>query len=574
MRRPLTGDWTDMAEKIVFLKDIWALAKPYWKSEERYKSGLLLAVIVALNLGSVYLSVQFNQWYKTFYNSLQAKDYAVFLHQIWIFCGLAALFIFGAVYQVYLRQMLEIRWRRWLTDRAVSRWLGARAYYRLQIGGSSTDNPDQRIADDIGSFINRTLILGLGLLHSIVTLASFATILYGLSGSLELWGVSIPGYMLWVAVVYAAVGTVLAHLIGRPLIHLNFQQQQREADFRYALVRIRENADGIALYGGELVEAATLSERFHRIIDNWKSIMLAQKRLTWFTAGYSQVAMIFPILVGAPRYFSGAIELGGLMQISSAFGQVQNALSWFVEAYASLAEWKATVDRLATFEAAVRNAHDAPDTVGVRSEGDAGAIIAQGVELHLPNGAVLARDVRLDIEPGARMLISGPSGCGKSTLFRAIAGIWPHWQGSLTIPKGDKVLFLPQMPYLPLGTLAQAVAYPDRPDAHGLAALADALNTVGLGTLVSRLDESGNWAQTLSPGEQQRVAFARALLVRPQWLFLDEATSALDESAEAALYKALLERLPATAVISIAHRATVKAFHEDQPVIDWALQPT
>jgi putative ATP-binding cassette transporter len=380
--------------------------------------------------------------------------------------------------------------------------------------------------------------------------------------------------MLWVAVVYAAVGTVLAHLIGRPLIHLNFQQQQREADFRYALVRIRENADGIALYGGELVEAATLSERFHRIIDNWKSIMLAQKRLTWFTAGYSQVAMIFPILVGAPRYFSGAIELGGLMQISSAFGQVQNALSWFVEAYASLAEWKATVDRLATFEAAVRDAHDAPDTAGVRSEGNAGAIIAQGVELHLPNGAVLARDVRLDIEPGARMLISGPSGCGKSTLFRAIAGIWPHWQGSLTIPKGDKVLFLPQMPYLPLGTLAQAVAYPDRPDAHGLAALADALNAVGLGILVPRLDVAGNWAQTLSPGEQQRVAFARALLVRPQWLFLDEATSALDESAEAALYKALLERLPATAVISIAHRATVKAFHEDQPVIDWALQLT
>lgn len=558
-----------MAASGTFLKDIWVLVRPYWKSEERSKSGLLLAVIVALNLGSVYLSVLFNQWYKVFYNALQNKDYPVFLHQIWLFCGLAGLFIIGAVYQVYLRQLLEIRWRRWLTHRAVNRWLGARAYYQLQLGGTGTDNPDQRIADDIGSFINSVLVLGLGLLHSIVTLASFATILYGLSGSLEVFGLSIPGYMLWVAVVYAGVGTVITHFIGRPLINLNFQQQQREADFRYALVRIRENADGIALYGGEDVEATTLTGRFHKIMVNWKSIMLAQKRLTWFTAGYSQVAVIFPILVGAPRYFSGAIALGGLMQISSAFGQVQNALSWFVDAYASLAAWKATVDRLTTFEAAVQEAHEPTQTTGVRIDAVDGAIAADGVALRLPNGGILAEDLCLTLLPGARTLISGPSGCGKSTLFRAIAGVWPHWQGSLSLPKGDKVLFLPQSPYLPLGSLAQVVSYPDAPDVHGDKAIADALTQVGLGELTGRLEEVGQWAQTLSPGEQQRLAFARALLVRPQWLFLDEATSALDEAAEAAVYGVVMAQLPDAAIISIAHRKTVAAFHDQHPVLPW-----
>ncbi len=548
-----------------FLRDLRVLAMPYWRSEERWASGGLLAVIVALNLGLVYLNVQFNEWNNLFYNALQNKDFDAFVHQFIRFGVLAAIFLVVAVYRIYLRQMLQIRWRRWLTSRYIGEWLHGRAYYRMQLAEGRTDNPDQRIADDIGSFIGQTLVLTLGIMESVVTLVSFAAILWNLSGSLSVGGVVIPGYMLWVAVVYAVLGTWLTHRIGRPLIGLNFQQQRFEADFRFSLVRLRENAEGVALYGGEAEEARGLIARFAHVVDNWWDIMRQQKRLTWFSSGYGQVAVVFPYIVAAPRYFSGAIQLGGLMQTASAFGQVQGALSWFVDAYSSLAEWKATVDRLVGFERSLQEVPGQAAAEVTRRHAPPGSgITVDDLDLLLPDGTPLLRGLTLALPPGSRTLVGGPSGCGKSTLFRAISGLWPYGRGALSLPVGERMLFLPQKPYLPIATLRKAAVYPDAPERHDDEAIRQALADCGLPHLRDRLDEERHWAQQLSPGEQQRLAFARALLLQPRWLFLDEATSALDEPSETVLYRLAIDRLPDTALVSIAHRPTLAAFHDQR----------
>jgi vitamin B12/bleomycin/antimicrobial peptide transport system ATP-binding/permease protein len=551
-----------LAKTRAFLHDLWSITRPYWRSEERWASGGLLAVVVALNLGIVYLNVLFNQWYALFYNALQEKDFAAFIHQFIRFGGLAAVFIVFGVYRLYLQQMLQIRWRRWLTKRYAGEWLSGRAYYRMQLTGSRTDNPDQRISEDVNGFVTRTLTLGLGLLESVVTLASFAAILWGLSGTLEIGGIAVPGYMLWAAVIYAIAGTWLIHRIGRPLIGLNFQQQQFEADFRFSLVRLRENAEGVALYGGEGEEAKSLSRRFAHVVDNWRGIMRQQKLLTWFSSGYAQLAVLFPFLVAAPRYFSGAIELGGLIQTAQAFGQVQGALSWFVTAYAELATWKATVDRLTGFEHALADiGRNGPAAISRRS-GSPGSGVAMGnLDIWLPDGTCLLKGERLHLPPASRTLVAGPSGCGKSTLFRVIGGLWPYCSGELSLPAGERLLFLPQQPYTPIGSLRKAVSYPDPPETYGDALIRQTLTDCGLAALAADLDASAHWAHNLSPGEQQRLAFARALLLRPQWLFLDEATSALDEVSESRLYRLLLERLPFTAITSVAHRPSLAVFH-------------
>ncbi|MBM3490843.1 MAG: ABC transporter ATP-binding protein/permease [Alphaproteobacteria bacterium] len=548
-----------------FLADLWSLARPYWFSEERWAARGLLAVIVAMNLGLVFVQVLFNRWQNDFYNALQEKDYEAFLYQLGYFCVLATVFIVIAVYQLYLNQMLQIHWRRWLTERYVDGWLGERAYYRMQLTDPGTDNPDQRIADDLRLFVARTLSLGLGLLSAVVTLLSFVGILWGLSGELVVplgdGGITVPGYMVWVALVYAVVGTWLTHRIGQPLVGLNFQQERLEADFRYALVRLRENTEAIALYQGERDEAATLRERFAGLMANWWAIMKKQKQLTWFTAGYGQVAVIFPVLVAAPRYFAGSIQLGGLMQTASAFGQVQGSLSWFVEAYTQLADWKATVDRLTGFVAAVETARAAAQAGGpqtVAADGHAGLALSE-LTLALPDDRELLRIPAATLAEGEAVLLAGPSGSGKSTLFRALAGIWPFGQGRIARPAGARLLFLPQRPYLPIGKLRQVVAYPaaDAADQQ----VAEALGAVGLPGLVGRLDAQENWALQLSPGEQQRIAIARALIYRPDYLFLDEATASLDEASEAALYRLLRERLPRVTLVSIAHRPSLRALH-------------
>jgi len=558
-----------MEDTKTFIHDLWALLSPYWRSEERRGAWMLLIANIVLTLGMVYMTVLFNQWYNLFYNTLQDKAKAEFFHQLGRFCILASIYIVIAVYRVYLNQMLQIRWRRWLTDRYLIDWLADRNYYRMQLKGDGTDNPDQRIAEDFRLFVDESLSLGLGFLNAVVTLGSFVGILWVLSGPLEVpfSGTTyvIYGYMVWVAVAYAIAGTWLTHKIGRPLIALNFNQQKYEADFRYNLVRFRDNSEGVALYRGEADELRGFRARFTGVADNWWAIMKRQKLLTWFTAGYSQAAVVFPFVVGAPRYFSGAIQLGGLVQISNAFGQVQGALSWFIDAYTSFAAWKASVDRLTGFHKAMVAAQEESRAgVGPQAVSDAqsAALVLRNLELKLPTGRVLLSGIDAAIQKGERVLIKGPSGSGKSTLFRAIAGIWPFGTGQVRMPAEFRALFLPQRPYFPIGTLRQMLVYPGGPDAFADTQVRKVLDVIGLSRLSDHLDEQGNWAQQLSGGEQQRVAIARALLHRPTWLFLDEATSALDEASQAQIYRLLNEWLKDSTMISIAHRAALAEFHD------------
>lgn len=556
-----------------FLRDAWALARPYWSSEDRWRGRALLAVVVALNLALVGMTVLLTYWQRAFYNALEAKDWDGFVALLftwhrteaegWLpgFSIVAALYILIAVYQLYLRQALQIRWRRWLTEIYLGQWLEGRAYYRMALTDPMTDNPDQRIAEDARMFVDDTLALGLGLMNSVVTLGSFVVVLWSLSGPLSVLGVEIPGYMVWVALIYALLGTWLAHLIGRPLVALNFTQQKVEADFRYALVRFRENVEGIALYGGEADEKRGLTQRFRALMENWWAIMTATKRLTFFTAGYTQVAIIFPIVVAAPAYFAGRIQLGGLIQTSSAFGQVQGALSWFVDNYARLTEWRATVERLTGFARAVEAARTAK-AGPVATKGAAPGLALREVTLALPDGRVLLDKASAEVAPGEAVVITGASGSGKSTLFRAIAGIWPFGGGRVELPATGRALFLPQRPYIPLGSLKRAVCYPEDESDFTDAAIAEALEAAELPHLVPRLHETDSWDKRLSGGEQQRLALARALLLKPEWLFLDEATASLDPGAEERLYARIREMLPGTAIMSIAHRPAVAKFHD------------
>jgi putative ATP-binding cassette transporter len=556
-----------MADRKSFLRDVWRLIKPYWNSEERFTAWLLLSAVIGLTLAMVYMNVQFNSWYNDFYNALQEKDKAAFWKLMGRFAILATIYISMAVYAFYLNQMLQIRWRRWLTDVYLKQWLADRAYYRLQLTGNPADNPDQRIAEDFKLFVDDSLSLSLGFLNAVVTLGSFIGILWGLSGPLSIpYGggeIVIPGYMVWAALLYAIAGTWITHRIGKALIGLFFSQQRYEADFRFGLVRFRENAEAVALYAGEEEELKGFRQRFTNVVDNWWRIMKRQKILNSFVIGYNQAAIIFPFAVAGNRYFAGTIQLGGMMQISNAFGQVQGALSWFIGAYSSFATWKATSDRLIGFQHAIDSARDAQaQAQGIRlaEEGEA-AVSAENLSLQLPDGKVLMQAPELRFAPNEDVLIQGPSGSGKSTLFRALAGIWPFGSGVVRMPSGASRLFLPQKPYLPLGNLRDVVSYPARDASFPDERLVEVLQAVGLPHLAGRLDEQHNWALLLSPGEQQRIAFARALLQKPDWLFMDEATSALDEANEDRLYRLLKERLPQTTVISVGHRSALREYH-------------
>jgi vitamin B12/bleomycin/antimicrobial peptide transport system ATP-binding/permease protein len=565
-----------MTDMRALLRDAWTIARPYWFSEDRWTGRGLLVAVIALNLGIVAINVMLNKWNNAFYNSLQDKNYEIFLQQLFRFTWLAGSFILVAVYELYLNQMLQIRWRRWLTERYLNAWLEGGAYYRMQLVAGETDNPDQRIAEDVRLFIagasggGGTLGLAIGGMRAVVTLVSFVTILWGLSGAFTLpWiGLTVPAYMVWAALLYAVVGTWLTDLIGRPLVRLNFNQQRYEADFRFSLVRFRENTEGVALYRGEADELRGFRERFAAVVKNWWGIMRQRKRLTAFTSGYAQAAIIFPFVVAAPRYFRGEIPLGGLVQTASAFGQVQDALSYIVSSYTELAEWRAVVERLAGFGRAIERAHAEAAVQGIRrTEEESSALGLKHVDLLLPGGRSLMEGLDLTFRPGDNALISGPTGSGKSTLFRAIAGIWPFGRGEISMPAHGRVLFLPQKPYLPIGTLREVVSYPNLPGAVEDAVLRETLEAVGLPEMAGRLDESAHWALRLSPGEQQRIAFARALVQKPDWLFLDEATSAVDEAGEARLYTLLRDRLPNTTLLSVGHRSSLRPFHTRQLVL-------
>ncbi|MDB5901427.1 MAG: transporter, fused ATPase and inner rane subunit [Betaproteobacteria bacterium] len=556
-----------------FIGQVWQLAAPYWRSEEKGRAWALLAAIVAMTLGIVYMLVLLNDWNRAFFNALENKNAEDFFVLLTYFCFLAAVFIVLSIYRTYLQQMLEVRWRIWLSKEYLSEWLGNRVYYRLELDPLGTDNPDQRIAEDVRLFTSGTLSLTLGLLRETVTLVSFVALLWAVSGPLDfsLFGreVSIPAYMVWAALIYAVVGSVITYYVGRPLIRLNFQQERFEADFRFSLVRMREYAEGVALYRGEAAEHRGLLSRLERIRENWYALMYYTKRLGALTIGYSQVATVFPFFVAGHRYFSGAVTLGGLTQIANAFGQVQSSLSWFVDSYTSLANWKASVDRLLTFHHAVEAATaDAQAKSGERVAAPAGSALHADIdELALPGreGAaarVILAGAALELAPHEKVLITGPSGSGKSTLFRVLAGIWPFGRARVRVPEGARMMFLPQKPYIPIGTLRDAVTYPGTSGAFDDEDIAQALESVALEALADRLDESRNWSMTLSGGEQQRLAVARALLHRPDWLFLDEATSALDEAGERQVYELLRESLPDATIVSIAHRPGVAGYHD------------
>ena len=583
----------------LFLRQVWHLSAPYFRdSTEKWRARGLLAAIVLLNLGAVYMLVQINEWNRVFYDALQNKDAGVFWTQLGRFTYLAMIFIVIAVYRFYLTQLLQLRWRAWMTRDLMHRWLAADAFYRMELGRYTApaqdarqtsglpepgqrvpDNPDQRLQEDVHLFTTQTVGLSMGFLNAVVTLASFVGILWGLSGSFTftLGGTeyTIVGFMVWMAVLYCAVGSVLTHYIGRPLIGLNFEQQRREANFRHHLVRVREYSEAIALDKGARVEEQNLDTRFSAVLANYLKLIAKQKQLVGFTNLFGQAAVVFPFIVAAPRFFSGAIQLGQLMQIASAFDRVQNALSWFVDNYDSLAAWRATTERLTSFEAALSQSNaaaaqmDQAQTAIQSIATDDSQVAAHGLTLQLPDGATLVRGADVSAAPGQHTLIQGPSGSGKSTLLRALAGIWPWASGQVALPAGAMVI--PQRPYFPDGALRDALTYPEPTGRYTDAQLKAALHEALLPGLAERLDDRDNWTQKLSGGEQQRLAIARVLLRQPGWILADEATSALDIAAEQTLYeklRALTER-GGGALISIAHRPNVAAFHGRR----WQFEP-
>jgi vitamin B12/bleomycin/antimicrobial peptide transport system ATP-binding/permease protein len=568
--------------RIPVIRTIMDLTDPYFESQdvgtlriwpfghvraqERWIGLGLVAVVIALQFALVAISVRFNYWNRDWFNSIQEKNADEFwrlLLTVWVFWVIV--YVVVAIYQYVLQASLEIRWRSWLTEYYTARWLGGANHYRMSILGGQTDNPDQRIQEDVRKFTLTTLSFTLRILSQVSTLVSFSVILWGISSDFTLPGTDIvvPGLLFWIALVYAAGATIVTHLIGRPLIGLNFMQERYEADFRFGLARLREYGEQVALLEGERAERRRLGGQFRRVIDNYYEIIGITKRLIAFTAFYENSNSVVPYVIAAPFYFSGKIALGVMTQVASAFARVEGALSFFITFYQSLADYKAVIDRLTSFEAAMARAREVGAAKQFEFAASAGSdVTIEDLDLALPDGRRIVEVPDLALKTGTATLLTGPSGSGKSTLFRAVAGIWPFGRGRIGTPKGASMMLMPQRPYIPMGTLKGAVIYPEVEGAYTDEEIAEALKAARLPFLVDRLHEEESWAQTLSLGEQQRLAVARALLAKPDWLFLDEATAALDEPTEEAIYHTIKERLPNTTVVSIGHRSTIAAYHE------------
>ena len=542
----------------------------------------MVVFLVLLNQAQVAITVRLNFFNRDFFNAIQEKNGAEFWRMLlWVFMPWAFIYVASAVVEFVVSSYLVIRWRRWLTRFYISHWLEGHAHYRMSLTGSATDNPDQRIAEDVARFIDgggEGGAYGYGvynysilLISTLSSLVSFAILLWSLSANYTFPGTNfaLPGLLFWVALLYAATGTLITHLIGRPLTRIMFARQKVEADFRFSLARLREYSEQVALLNGEAAEQFTLRERFAVLIANYLEMIDRRKKLVAFTGFYGQVSPIIPYVFSAPFYFSGKIALGVMTQTAQAFGQVEGALTFFITYYTSLAGFRAVLERLTSFDAAIEAAHAEG---GIKIATDAPAPALHGATISLPNGQPLLQGVDLALIPGRNLLVTGPSGAGKSTLFRALAGVWPFGDGQVATLSAGRMMLLPQKPYMPIGTLRQAVAYPAEPDAHDDAAIAAALKDAHLPQLVKKLDETDNWAQRLSGGEQQRLAIARALLAKPDWLLLDEATAALDEETEAAIYAMLAERLPDTTLVSIGHRSTLAAFHPARAQVQLAAE--
>ena len=548
-----------------FFRDVWYLTKSYWQSEEKKKAFFLLGCIIALTLGVVYMLVLLNQWNNSFYSALQNYDAKKIFDELIHFSWLAAIYILLAVYSYYLQQTLILNWRRWLTTRFIDIWLQNKTYYNLQMFGKDTDNPDQRISEDVRQFVEMTLSFGIGILKAFCTFASFVVILYNLSGSLSFtfmgktW--TINGYMLWASLLYSVIGTYITHIVGRKLVKINFIQQKYEADFRFSMIRLRESAESVAFYRGEAQEGSVFKQRFKMLLDNFWKLVNKQKQLVFLNSGYSQIAIIFPFVVAMNRYLTKEVTLGGLMQVASAFGRVQDSLSYFVDMYSSIAQWQAVVMRLTCFGHHMHDVYQQAERFHVERFAAADVVEVDNMQINLPDGKPLLENISFTLHPGHNVLIKGVSGSGKSTLLRAISGIWPFVDGKIFLPERDKLMFIPQKSYLPLGTLRAALNYPgNKPiDDTELIYLMDLCH---IGYLKDKLDLEADWSHVLSVGEQQRLAFVRAHIQQPQWLFLDEATSALDEDTEANMYSLLQERLQQTTVVSVGHRSTLNKYHE------------
>ena len=554
-----------------FFKDVWYLTKSYWQSEEKKKAFWLLTCIISLTLGIVFMLVQLNTWNNSFYSALQNYDAEKISSELIHFSWLAAIYIILAVYSYYLQQTLILHWRRWLTTRFIDIWLQNKTYYNLQMFGKDTDNPDQRISEDVRQFVEMTLGFAIGILKSLCTFISFVFILYQLSGPMSFsfmgktW--TIHGYMLWASLFYSVLGTYITHVVGRKLVKLNFIQQRYEADFRFSMIRLRESAESVAFYRGEAQEGRVFKNRFKLLLDNFWQLVNKQKQLVFLNSGYSQIAIIFPFVVAMNRYLSKEVSLGGLMQVASAFGRVQDSLSYFVDMYSSIAQWQAVVMRLTYFGRHMHEVSQQAEQFHVERFATSEAVSVEQMQVNLPDDTALLQDINFTLQPGRNVLIKGVSGSGKSTLLRALAGIWPFVTGKINLPKTEELMFIPQKPYIPLGTLREALLYPGKKPLSD-EELLYLLDLCQIGYLRDKLDLVADWSHVLSVGEQQRLAFVRAHIQEPKWLFLDEATSALDEDTEAAMYALLAERLTQTTLVSIGHRSTLNKYHELMLVID------
>lgn len=550
-----------------FAQNFWHIFRSYWSSEHKWRARGLLGLVIALNFINVYLLVKLNNWYNDFYNALQQYQADSFWPLIGEFTGLAFLYIVIAVYAIYLQQMVQINWRSWLTERYLTSWLKNQVYYRLQVLKSDTDNPDQRISEDINQFVSLTLSLLIGMLKQLTTLFAFGVVLWNLSGAFTVPIGShefvIYGYMFWFSLIYSVAGTFCAHLVGRKLIGLNFDQQRFEADFRFNMMRVRENSESVAFYRGESAENIGFKSRFSKVIGNFWQLMRQTKLLNFYVNGYAQLAIIVPIIMAAPQYFAGAMALGGLMQTISAFGRVQDALSYFVSSYDTIAQLAAVVRRLAGFTAHIEEVSAitngvAQEKIADRENAD---IELSALTVALPSGKELVKNISETFTAEAKILVTGASGCGKSTLLRTLAGIWPYGSGKIKTGAKTRELFLPQRPYLPLGSLRQAIYYPLTAGASD-DKLRAVLKKVDLAKFIDKLDTIDDWSRILSLGEQQRLAFARVLIVQPDWVFLDEATSALDEPREQQMYELIRRELPKTSIVSVGHRSTLYRQHD------------
>ncbi|HGY9625085.1 ABC transporter ATP-binding protein/permease [Pseudomonas juntendi] len=553
-------------------RQFWQLAGAYFNFRRSWRPLLVFALLLVLTLFSVRLNVLFSFWYNGFYSALQALDQTAFWYLLGVFAVLATIHVLRSLFTYYVTQAFSIRWRVWLTERLTADWMQGDAYYRGRFLAEPVDNPDQRIELDVNAFVTGSVSLALGAVSALVSLVAFTAILWGLSAPLTLAGMEIPRAMVFAVYLYVIVATWIAFRLGRPLIRLNFLNEKLTANFRYALMRLRENAENIAFYQGAQVERGTLLGRFGALIVNVWALVFRSLKFNGFNLGISQVAVVFPFILQAPRFFSGAIKLGDVMQTSQAFGQVQDSLSFFRESYDTFAQYRATLDRLTGFIDANQQAGALPRVI---TEDQAQALDIRGLQVLRPDGHPLIADLELRLQAGQALLIKGPSGSGKTTLLRALAGLWPYAEGQVARPLGNRALFLSQRPYLPLGDLRTAIAYPAAGAAEDDPRMRQALRQVNLAHLAERLDVSCDWSHILSVGEQQRLAFARLLFNRPQVVFLDESTSAMDEGLEHALYSLLRNEMPDTLLVSVGHRSTLAAFHTHRLEVDgqggWSL---